>query len=454
MIETLDKSHKTCYDKGIGQSTNAVFVVVAMPYSLTKECDLMEFVQAKEAVQAGLNALIGAKLFPVKVDAEGNPEPYNLVETDPTILVDMGTTIENNQNARDIVFNALLDVLDKIVFENRKYKVSMPSLYVNTREFGGMMEFVRTGLSDVMDDPMWDPEGFVNYGDEGGPEYGAKMAQIEHGFYKPKVFARIYKKATPIMVAVSTARDQMFTAFHSWEQIGSFLDSLMMSVENTLTLKAELFGLMTMSAMIGKANALGHEVKLVTEYNALSNENLPNNEAAFKSDGFCRYLLSRILDTGDYFTRYSVAFNDGQDATFTPKEDNRLVLLSYVANVLKTGVRAQTFHNNLLDIGDYDKVVSWMGIRDDTGDFRFSTLSKVALNADAATELGIPGGEATTINNVIGVMYDKYSAAVNLEKKKVTVAYTAANDTFSHFHHSIGSWMVNPSHNIVYFTLN
>lgn len=414
----------------------------------------MEFVQAKEAVQAGLNALIGAKLFPVKTDAEGNPEPYNLVETDPTILVDMGTTIENNQNARDIVFNALLDVLDKIVFENRKYKVSMPSLYVNTREFGGMMEIVRTGLSDVMDDPMWDAEGFINYGDEGGPEYGAKMAQIEHGFYKPKVFAKLYKKATPIMVAVSTARDQMFTAFHSWEQIGSFLDSLMMSVENTISLKAELFGLMTLSAMIGRAKALNHEIALVTEYNALTGGSVATGEAALKDDGFCRYMLSRMLDTSDYFSRYSVAFNNGQDATFTPKDDNRLVLLSAVSNALKTGVRAQTYHNNLLDIGDYDSVVSWMGIKDSTGDFRFSTLSKVALNADAATELGIAGGEATTINNVIGVMYDRYAAGVNLDKKKVTVSYTAANDTFNHFHHALGSWYVNDTHNIVYFTLN
>lgn len=420
----------------------------------------MKINQITEAVQAGLDALIGANLFPVNHTEDGKPEKVTLTYGDPTAFTDMGEIVENNPMAVDIVFNALADVLDKIIVEDRKYKVSVPSLLADPREFGGLMEIVRTGLSDVLDDPMWDANGFINYNDPAsggkisGKDYAAKIAAIEHGYYKPKVYAKLYKKANACMIALSTLRDQLFTAFHSWEQVGSFLNSLRTSVENTIALKAELQVLMTISAMIGRAKALGHEIPLVTMYNTLTGENIQTGEKALQDDKFCRYLMTEIMNTRDNMVRYSTAYNNGEMATFTPAQDNRLILLSKVANALKTGVRANTFHEELLGIGEYEKVSAWMGTADTTGNFRFETVSSIMLTQDAAAELGITPAENTTINNVIGVMYDDLMAKISIEKTAVYSNFTASTGHVNSFHHFLQSTFVNDSHSCVFFTLN
>lgn len=420
----------------------------------------MTITQTTEAVQAGLNALVGANLFPVNHTEDGKPEKVVLTYGDPTAFVDMGGIIESSTMAADLVFNALLDVLDKIIVDDRSYKVSTPSLFVDSREWGGLLEIVRTGLSDVLDDPMWDVDGFINYTDPASPpkpsgkDYAATIAAMEHGFYKPKVYAKLYKKANACMVALTTARQQLFTAFHSWEQVGSFLNSLRTSVENTISLKAELYALMAISALIGRAKALGHEIPLVSLYNELTGGNVPTGEKALQNDDFCRYLMTTIMNTKDYMKKYSTAYNNGEMATFTPEEDNRLILLSSVANALKTGVRANTFHENLLGIGDYEKVTSWMGIADTTGYFDFGTLSKIMFTAESAAELGITPVENTTIENVVGVMFDKLACFVALSKQSVSENYTAVTMSFNSFHHFLTQTAVNDSHSCVYFTLN
>lgn len=420
----------------------------------------MEIKQITEAVQAGLDALIGANLFPVNHTEDGTPEKVVLTYGDPTAFADMGTIVKNTPTAVDIVFGAMADVLDKIVVEDRKYKVSAPSLLADPREFGGLMEIVRTGVSDVLDDPMWDADGFINYNDPAaggkisGKDYAAKIAAMEHGFYKPKVYAKLYKKANACMVALSTAREQLFTAFHSWESVGSFLNSLRTSVENTIAFKVELQILMTLSAMIGRAKALGHEIPLVTMYNTLTGGNVAKGEKALQDDGFCRYLMTEIMNTRDNMKRFTTAYNNGEMATFTPEQDNKLVLLSKVANTLKTGVRANTFHEELLGLGKYEKVSAWMGTADNTGTFRFETVSKIMLTNEAATELGIEPGEETTIENVIGVMYDDLAAKVSVDKQNVYSNFTAVTGHVNSFHHFLNSTYVNDSHNVAYFTLN
>lgn len=319
---------------------------------------------------------------------------------------------------------------------------------------------VRVGLSDVMDDPMWDSNGFVNYNDPAAPpkpsgkDYAMTLAALEHGFYKPKVYAKVVKKAKAIMSAVSTARKQMFTAFRGWSEFDQFVSALYTSVKNSLELYAEVFALMTISTMIGRAKALGHEIPLVTNYNQLTGREVPTGEAALQDEAFCRYMLMAILNTRDNMRRMSIAYNNGESPTFTPPSDNRLILLSYVDNALNTGVRAQVYHNSMLKIGDFDRVTSWMGTSDGTTSFDFDTLSTVMLTQAAATEFGIEPASDTTISNIIGVMYDKYAAGISVDKQDVSMSYTAVTMHYTSFYHNLFQTYVRDDHSIVYFTLN
>ena len=288
------------------------------------------------------------------------------------------------------------------------------------------------------------------------PPIAKRIAEIEHATYKPKTYAKIYKEAKAIMVALTTAREQLFTAFRSWDEMNRFLSALYTSVENTLSYKAELYALMTISTGIGRAVALGHEIPMRTMWNTNHpNETLTTVQAALNSPDFVAYAFSVIADTKDNMKRFSVAFNNGEEPVFTPESDNRLIILSKFANNAKFGVRANTYNEELLGIGKYDKITAWQGIYNGTNSFDFGTVSKISFTESSVQKLfGDVETSTNDIENVVGFMYDKYALGITLDKKKVTQTYTAANDSFNSFYHSIVNYICNDSYNMVVFTLN
>ena len=69
------------------------------------------------------------------------------------------------------------------------------------------------------------------------------------------------------MIALSTVRDQLFTAVKSLAELNKLISAMKLSVDNTIQLKAELGGLYTMSTGVSRAIALGNEIPLVTMFN-------------------------------------------------------------------------------------------------------------------------------------------------------------------------------------------
>lgn len=426
----------------------------------------MKMVDVLSVTQAGLNSLISSKYFPVDTE-DTNPDRYTLTAQDSALLVDMGEVAKSSQNAADLVFRTMIDVIGKIVIDSRTYVPELPSLFIDPIEWGGFVEHVRVGLSDVMEDEMWNPLGFINHSDPArtidgvaypsGSDYAKRIAEIEHATYKPKTYAKVYKEAKAIMVALTTAREQLFTAFRSWDEMNRFLSALYTSVENTLSYKAELYALMTISTGIGRAVALGHEIKLRTMWNANHpNETLTTVQEALNSNAFTAYAFSVMADTKDNMKRFSVAFNNGEEPVFTPASDNNLILLAKFANNAKFGVRANTYNEELLGIGKYDKITAWQGIYNGTNSFDFDTVSKISFTESSNKKLfGDSQTGTKDIENVIGFMYDKGGAlGCTLDKKLTTSTYTAANDSFNTFYHAIVNYICNDSYNMVVFTLN
>lgn len=420
----------------------------------------MDIKKVVNVVQSVMNQLSGTQYFPVKTEIdpttgeEVKPQPMVLTATDTAALVDMGEVAKGNPAAAELIYKTMIDTIGKIIIESRSYVAELPSLFVDTIDWGGFVEHVQVGLSDVYEDEMWNPDGFINYNEEGGPEYAQSIAEQEHAFYRPRINAKLYKEAKDISVRLSTVRDQMFTALNNWDEMNKFISALFTSVENTIQLKAQAYAQATVIAAIGKAIKHKHLYSLRTLYNAETGSNIAsanefrNNEAAMK------WALAFIANTKDNFRTYTTAFNNGNELTFTPESDERLILLSKFANDAKFGVRADTYHEELIGIGNFEKITAWQAINGNSGKaFDFETVSSISLNNESLNKIGIEG-EALTLTNIVGVLYDKWAMGITLDKKKVTTSYTAVNDTWNSFYHSLVNYIVNDNYNICVFTLN
>lgn len=379
-----------------------------------------------------------------------------LAEIGEAVGIDPVTGECTNTASADIFFKALLSQVGKVVVDTRAYVAQLPKLFVNPMEWGLLAEYIKIDLADVLIDEMWNPAGFINYTDVGGPAEAQRIAGIAYGCYKPAVNAKIYKKAKGIMAALTLAREQMFTAFSGVSQYEQFVAGLFNSVENTLQVKAEVYALMTVSAGIATADHNGNVVHLLTEYAADTGNTAPAGIGEAMADNtFMAYALKRIAETRDYLKRMTVDYNNHQTVTFS--SDSNLILLSAFSNAAKFGVRANTYNEELLGIGEYDKVASWQAVSTSGGTrpYDLTTASEIILSGTAVDEIyGTSAGTPKTISNIVGVLYDRMAMGITLDKRKVTSNYIAPTDTTNYFYHSLVNYIVNDNYPIVIFAMD
>lgn len=397
-----------------------------------------------------------------------------LTALDDQFIVDLGEKLNiqdgdvTNNTPADIFFKALMSQMGKIVVDTRSYVAQLPKLYVDPVNWGLFQEHITIELSDIMVDEMWNPDGFINWNVPastgvtiGGQAEGARIASIEFGCYKPPVQAKLYKKAHGIMTALTTAREQMFTAFKSLDQYNSFLAGLFNSVENTIQLKAEVYALMTVSMGIAKAKYHGNEINLLAEYNTLAGGTPLTKEKALNDSNFMKYALMRIAETKDNIKRFTTLYNNHEHITFA--SEPQTILLNKFANSAKFNVRANTYHEELLGIGDYDKVSAWQSVlKLDSDDnrlpYEFENSSSILLSKSAAIEAGLLESTTTEtsflISGVIGVVYDRMAMGITIDRKKTTSQYSASRDTVNYFYHALANYIVNDNYPIVIFTMD
>lgn len=459
--------------------------------------------QTKGIVAEIANQLIGAQYFPAYVrDVDGNVTAdtrltaENVDEYNAAILTDVGKVLSAYTPAREIVYNTLIDQITKIVIDTKEFILDLPDIYRDESEFGMIREVVEIGIADFYDDPMWEDQSQNNYGDPTrtsgtlsghavGKEYAQKIAEMRNATYLPKTRNKIYGEGKACMIAISIFRNQLFSAVRSWEEIDRLIAGIMMSVRNALHTRAWSTAMAAIGTAIMEAAITGNAYNLLDEAiragvvaNTVTHASEVMNTPAFQK--FC---LEFMANTKDQMAAVNAYYNDHYLPTQTPKEDNRLILLAQWANKLKFGVRADTFHEELLGIGDYKKVPDWQGnnissstlagnagqMKDSGGSavvpYSWDAISTVKLTLDDPVfrRLRDAGFDTTAVSawrrsnkfvmpNVIGFMYDKWAIGMTLNKENVfSDIQNPVDGKTNTFFHGLFNIAVNSSKNKAVF---
>ena len=398
-------------------------------------------------------------------------ESPNLAELNDAAIVDLGEKLNVTESGdfiigspADLFFRSIVSVLSRVVTDTRAYVAKLPHLFVSLSEWGLISEFLTPDLSDVMIDEMWNPDGFIGWNEtrtlsdgvttRTGIEEGGRIAAIEFGCYKPKIHAKVYKKLHSVMVALTTAREQFFTCFHNADEYAQFIAGLYVSVENTIQVKAEIYAKMAVSMGIAKSFANGNAIDLRTEFAAIGGTVTGvSREKLLSDNSFQAFALRRMAEIEEEMSRYTAAMNNHEICTFAA-EPNK-ILLSKFATAVKFGVRANTYNEKLLGIGEYDTVTDWQAVKSaaNTTPYNLDAASTIMLTNAAATEAGLnpETGQGYTIAGVIGVIYDRFAMAVTIDRKMTTNQYSASRDTINTFHHAAAQYIVNDNYPIVSF---
>ena len=369
----------------------------------------------------------------------------DLAALDDAKLVDVGRGVLEGNGTTEKFTKALVSVIGKIEFDSREYKISTPSIVVNSMDWGGFVEDVQFDVSEnIMQDPMY------NLVD------GQSYAEAEHRFYQPKVAVKIFEEAKTFLIPVSVTREILREAFYSWDKLNSYISGIRNAINTTKTAILEAYSHMLLSA--AAANSIAGTQTAINLLAMAKSEGRVDAAmtpaAAIKDKDFLTFCTSKISLYRKYMERLlKGAFNNGNIPTFTPEDDNNLVLLAEFAENIKTIVKANTFNEKYIGVGEYESVSAWQAFKDtNVANFNFVTDSTISIAADSTEKLGI-GDEAFTQSYVVAICFDKKALGICPYRVKTTQSYTAIGDFSNTFTHLLFNYKLNNSYNIVAFYL-
>lgn len=389
------------------------------------------------------------------VDTGGNVISPTIAGLDSFEFADVGATVFQNGTFVDATcesfFKALISVISRIEVLDRAYTGDLADLMVLDSEWGGFVERVYFQLGEILTDPKWNLA--ENYS-QGITDY----AQAEHGFYPLGAEGKIFREATPILTPISHPIDQLKEACRNEDEMRAVINGIRVAIRNTIGL-----GLQSIRHMLAQdaiavsisSSAMNTGVNLLATYQAETGDTSVTVTNWQQSEAFQAYCMRKIAETRDNLKTFNTAFNDGSVPIFTDEGDSKLIVLNKFDKILRFGVKANTFNQQNLALGDYSTVTAWQGYNagGSATDYDFDSVSKVMVAADSGNKLGI-GTSAFSQGGVVALLFDRYALGISPYKRKVTTQYTAVGDYLNEFHHTLVGTILDKKYPIVAFYID
>ena len=350
-------------------------------------------------------------------------------------VVDTGSEILDNDKLLDNYTKNLIDHIGKVVFVNRPYTGTTPSVMMDSWEYGAILEKIAyEGVPEAEDNDTWDLED--------GKSYDPNI------FYKPTVSAKFYDERRTFDVPMSFANRQIKSAFSSAPQVQSFFSMIETAISNGMTVKMN--GLVNSTLANAIATVYNNRVArpaqyypLVTMYVAATGDQTVTTSNALVSPEFIRWASMTIRKVASRMRNFSTVFNVGEKYRHTPTDRMNVILHSDFVACAEAFLYSDTFHNELVKLPKGDQVDFWQGSGDS---FAWADTSKIVV-----TPRGV--SEPVTISNIVGMIFDREALGVSNLDRRVTSNYNAKAEFTNNWYKFDAGYFNDFNENIVVFTL-
>lgn len=362
-----------------------------------------------------------------------------IVKEDLSNVVDVGNSIFN-ANKVDNYVKALVNHIGRVIFVDRAYNGSVPSVLMDSWEFGSVLEKISCDLPSATENESWD---LVD-----GQTYNPNV------FYKPSVSVKFYNSKTTFEIPLSFTEMQVKESFSNAEQLNGFLTMLYNSVEKSMTIKLDSLIMRTINNMIGET--INHEIPDSSNYSTTStikavnllklynDSHTPAITAANCLDNpdFIRYATYIISVYGERITKISSLFNIGGKDRFTPKDVLKCVLLADFKKASEVFLKSDLYNEQYATLPDSDTVPYWQG---SGTNYNFSDITKIhiQLASDNTKEIEISG--------ILGVMFDRDCLGVSNLNRRVTTNYNPKAEFYTNFYKFEAGYFNDMNENFVVF---
>lgn len=353
-----------------------------------------------------------------------------IVKEDLSNIVDLGTAYFN-ANAVENFTKTLVDKVGKMIFTDRLYKATYPSIMKDAWEYGAVLEKVDCELPEATENESWELED--------GASYDPNIVTM------PKVSVKFYSKKTTFEVPMTFTELQIKSAFNSASEMNRFVSMIRTKIENKITLSNEEVQMRVVNAMIGEtihdANSV-RAVNLLSLYNTTFTKTLTLATALYDAE-FLKFATKTIALYVERFPRYSTLFNIGGKERFTPTSKLHVVGLADFTKACNSYLQADTYHKELVSLPNgLEEVAYWQGTG--TG-YGLADVSKVDIKT--------PSGDNVSQTGIIAVMFDDDCVAVCNENKRIKSHYNEKAEFVNEWYKVDCSYFADKNENFVVFYL-
>lgn len=378
-----------------------------------------------------------------------------VVNEDLSNVVDIGKAVFDATSVDNYV-KKLVNHIGKVVFVNRAYAGGVPSVLMDSWEFGSVLQKVSMVLPDATENESWK---LVN-----GQEYKQDV------FTAPTIEAKFFNSKVTFEIPMSFTEIQVKESFSSREQLNGFISMITTSVENSMTVKLDALIMRAINNMtaetlvngIGSGAAgsktldftktSGKAVNLLALYNAQA----PASEkvtyaTALTSYHFIKFATYTMGIYADRMSKISKLFNIGGKERFTPADMRRCVLLSDFSKAAVTYLQADIQSPDMVALPAHDPVPYWQGSGTDYG---LSSIGIIDVKTASGETVKVPaqGAGASKKNAaIIGVMFDRDAVGVSNLDRRTTTAYNAKAEFYNNWYKMDAGYYNDLNENFVVF---
>lgn len=358
-----------------------------------------------------------------------------VVNEDLSNIVDIGKEIFNVIEVDNYV-KSLVNHIGRVIFVNRPYSGSAPSVLMDGWEYGSVLEKISAELPEATENESWDLTD--------GASYDPNI------FYKPKVSAKFFNKKVTFEIPMSFTERQVKESFSNAGQLNGFLSMLYNAVDKSMTIKIDSLVMRTINNMIAETlhdfNAKGdyegtgiRAVNLLKLYNDEKGVTL-TAEKSIKDPDFIRfasYIMGLYMER---LSKISSLFNIGGKDRFTSRDLLHVILLSDFAKASDSFSMSSTFHNEFVALPKGEIVPYWQG---SGKDYSFKSVSSINVK--------IASGVRVEASGIIGVMFDRDALGVTNLDRRVTTNYNPKAEFFSNWYKFDAGYFNDMNENFVLF---
>ena len=352
----------------------------------------MEIKQVYELVNKATREILGEEQVLLE-------DLSNVVDTGDAVL---------NAGAVDKYVKSLVNHIGKVIFVNRVYRGSAPSVLMDSWEFGSVVEKIHMELPEGEENESWELEDRTSYD--------------TNIFYKPKVKAKFFNKKVTFEIPISITDLQVKQSFSSAEQLNSFISMIYNEVEKSMTVKLDILIMRTINNFIAETiydgvgttytNTSMRAVNLLKLYNDAHQGNTLTQANCLESADFIKFATRIINLYKDRMSKMSSLFNMGGTDKFTPEDMLHVIMLTDFTSSAVAYLESDTYHNELVRLPKYESIAYWQGSGED---YSFTSVSKINVNTSENHTINVDG--------ILGVMFDRDALGVSNLDRRTTSHY-------------------------------